>query len=90
MSKVGFIRVWNQDPTLGMKLLGEIQHWLRATGWGEVVTASFQPGSDGPFVDFVPGKYQSNGPKRIPLRKGATVMDFQDPLAKWLWDLEED
>lgn len=20
----------------------------------------------------------------------ATVMDFQDPLAKWLWDLEED
>ncbi|WP_413288431.1 hypothetical protein [Bdellovibrio sp. HCB337] len=90
MAKVGFIQVRNQDSDLGIKLLNEVQLWLKATGWGEVVTASFQPATTESFVDFVPGKYQSNGPKRILLPKRATIMDLQDPLAKWLWELEED
>ncbi|MBS1971664.1 MAG: hypothetical protein JSU04_15235 [Bdellovibrionales bacterium] len=88
MAKVGIIRVSNSNPLVGDKLLSELRAWLRGTGWDNVVSVTSQVVREGTFVDFIPGEFQSNAPKRIWLKGGANLSEFENLLAHWLWELE--
>ncbi|UXR64988.1 hypothetical protein EZJ49_01830 [Bdellovibrio bacteriovorus] len=89
MSKVGVIRVQGQDGRWAQQIVGEVQNWLAASGWGDVVTASFQPLATAKVqVEFVPGQFQSNSLRRISLRENARFSDFEAALDRWLWELE--
>lgn len=88
MAKVGIIRVSESNPSTREKLVAEIQHWLEKTGWGAMVSVSVHKRGRDRFVDFIPGRFQTNGPKRIALATQSAFADFELPLRKWLWELE--
>jgi len=88
MAKVGIIRISDTNPQLARNLLDELQIWLQTSGWQDVVSVYVSDTTDDSFVDLIPGKYQSNGPRRIWLRQGARLRDFEKSLARWLWEVE--
>lgn len=88
MAKVGIIRVSNSNPVVGEKLLKELKAWLHGAGWDRVVSVTSQEVREGTFVDLIPGEFQSNAPKRIWLKGGAHLSEFENLLAHWLWELE--
>lgn len=88
MAKVGLIRIQGQDLRAAQQIVQDVQQWLAAGGWGDVVKTSFRPSANARQVVFVPGHFQSNSLRRIPLKADARFADFEAALDRWLWELE--
>lgn len=87
--KVGHIRIKTRTVAIGKNLLRDTQSWLKDSRWKQSVSISLETDCRQPGVEFLPGEFQSNGPRKIDLQDGSQFADFQEYLRRWLWEIED-
>ena len=86
---VGHIKIKTRTAATGKKLLRETRSWLEDSRWKESVSLSLETDCKQSSVNFLPGEFQSNGPRKINLHDKSEFDDFQEYLRKWLWEIED-
>jgi len=87
IGKVGYVRLAGRETGAFRELGHALQGWLHRTGWSRGVALVSAPSADASRfeIEFVPGEYQSNGPRKLVYADdAASPHDVARLLEEWL------